>query len=307
MTKILITGGCGFIGANLIEHLSESGNYDITVLDNESLGTFSSIEDFAVRPIKGDIRDPDAVNDAMRGQDAVVHLAADTRVIESIDDPVLNFETNVNGSFNLLMSARQHDVARFVNASTGGAIIGEVEPPVHERMAPNPSSPYGASKLAVEGYCSAFFDAYGLSTASVRFSNVYGPRSIHKGSVVAAFFRRIRRGECLTIYGDGTQQRDYVYTSDLAEGIRLALESDVVGPYQLGTGIPTTLNELTDMMQSIVGAKVPVIVDHVDFRAGEVRNTYCDISKARAELGYEPSTGLVDGLTATWDWFEAID
>ena len=302
-TRILITGGCGFVGANLISHLTEVGGYDISVLDNESLGEYKTIEPFGVTFIKGDLRDKDAVATAVNNQDAVVHLAADTRVMDSIKNPEFNFEVNVVGTFNLLTAARAAGVRRIVNASTGGAILGEVPPPVNELMAPNPSSPYGASKLAVEGYCSAFGESYGLPTISLRFSNVYGPLSVHKGSVVAAFFRQILKGETLVVYGDGSQQRDYVYSQDLAAGIRLAIDSQHTGPFQLGTGVPTSVNELIDHMRAVVGDEYPVKVEYKDFRAGEILHTYCDISKARATLGFDPSTSVPDGLASTWKWF----
>lgn len=284
-------------------HLTNTGGYDITVLDNESMGSYSTIEPFGVNFINGDLRDVAALKEAVAGQDAIVHLAADTRVMDSIEDPTFNFEVNVIGTFNLLKEARAAGISRIVNASTGGAICGDVPPPVHEAMAANPASPYGASKLAVEGYCSAFGASYDLPTASLRFSNVYGPLSFHKGSVVAHFLRRIINGEELVVYGDGTQVRDYVFSEDLAEGIRLGLESTVTGPYQLGTGIGTTINELIALMRETVGPDYPFEVRHDDFRAGEVMNSWCDVSHARQALGYNPTTTLKDGLAQTWQWF----
>jgi len=303
MQRILVTGGCGFVGASLITHLEQVGGYEITVLDNESLGTFASLGDLKIVPIMGDLRDPEAVTKAVDGQDAIVHLAADTRVIDSIENPQVNFDVNVVGTFNLLTAARDAGVRRVVNASTGGAILGDVPPPVDETMPAAPVSPYGASKLAVEGYCSAFGACYGLSAVSLRFSNVYGPLSFHKGSVVALFMRQIIARDRLTVYGDGTQSRDYVYSQDLAKAIRLGLESDVQGAIQLGTGIPTSINELLDALRVTVGPDYAFDVDYVDFRTGEVMDSYCNIGKARELLGYEPTTQLADGLAKTWDWF----
>jgi UDP-glucose 4-epimerase len=190
-----------------------------------------------------------------------------------------------------------------VAASTGGAILGDVEPPVHERMAPEPTSPYGASKLMLEGYLSAFASSYGLSTCALRFSNIYGPRSFHKGSVVAHFYKRILAGEPLVVYGDGSQARDFLYVGDLVEAIRAAMESDALGAYQLGSGEPTTVNELLELMREVVGRELPV--QYEDFRPGEVRRTWCDITKARASLGFDPRTPLVEGLRVTWEWFQA--
>jgi len=151
----LITGGCGFIGTNLVARLNDSGIGPVVVFDNESLGRREALAGLQARFIHGDLRDRAAIDAALEGVEAVVHLAADTRVIDSISDPIFNFEANVRGSLNLLEAMRARGIRRLVNASTGGAIIGETEPPVHEAMVPRPMSPYGASKLAVEGYCSA--------------------------------------------------------------------------------------------------------------------------------------------------------
>jgi UDP-glucose 4-epimerase len=301
MTNVLITGGAGFIGRHLAEHLTRSAGYSVTVIDNESLGDRRHLDLGAVRFLAGDLRDPDDVKQAVAGQDAVVHLAADTRVMDSIEDPVHNFENNVVGTFNLLQAAREAGVRRIVAASTGGAILGDVEPPVHERMAPQPTSPYGASKLMLEGYLSAYASSYGLSSCALRFSNIYGPRSFHKGSVVAHFYKRVLAGEPLVVYGDGSQTRDYLYAGDLVEAIRVAIDSDARGAYQLGSGVPTTLNQLIAHMREATGKDLEVRYE--DFRAGEVRNTWCDITKARQHLGFDPTTSLGDGLRATWEWF----
>jgi nucleoside-diphosphate-sugar epimerase len=205
--RVLVTGGCGFIGANLVPRLAAAG-WQVRVLDNEIIGRRHHLDEFTGEFINGDIRDPAALDLALDGVDAVVHLAADTRVIESIADPAFNFDVNVVGSFRLIEAMRARGIGRLVNASTGGAIIGDATPPVHEGMVPNPIAPYGATKLAVEGLCSAWSGSYGFSALSLRFANVYGPRSYHKGSVVAAFFRRIAAGLPLIVHGDGEQVRD---------------------------------------------------------------------------------------------------
>ena len=196
----------------------------------------------------------------------MVHLAADTRVMDSIEDPTHNFDNNVVGTFNLLNACRELGVSRVVAASTGGAILGEVEPPVHEEMAPMPTSPYGASKLMLEGYLSAYASSYGMRSCALRFSNIYGPRSFHKGSVVAHFFKRVLAGERPTVYGDGSQTRDYLYVGDLVEAIRVAMLSDVTGPYQLGSGHGTTLNELLEAMRTVTG--LPIEVDYARLPGG---------------------------------------
>jgi UDP-glucose 4-epimerase len=301
--RVLITGGCGFIGSNLIELLRTHDNCEIRVLDNESSGSKSDVAQFDVDLICGDITDATDVAAALKGVDMVVHLAADTRVLDSIAAPEHNFRTNVAGTFNILSRMKDAGVTRIVNASTGGAILGEVEPPVHEEMAASPLAPYGASKLAAEGYCSAFSGAYGFSATSLRFSNVYGPRSYHKGSVVAHFFKQITAGKELVVYGDGTQTRDYVFVGDLCEGILLAMQSGQSGVFQLGTGIATTINELIDQFRILLGHEFQINVRYEPFRAGELRNTWCDIEKSRRAFGYDPQTRIASGLARTWSWF----
>ena len=265
MKKILITGGAGFIGRHLSDHLAARDDTTVTVIDNESLGDRRHLDQEKIRFIHGDLRSRDDLRSALEGQDAAVHLAADTRVLDSIENPQHNFDNNVIGTFNLLEVCREVGVPRVVAASTGGAILEDAEPPVHEEMAPNPTSPYGASKLMLEGYLSAYSSSFGLSSCALRFSNIYGPRSFHKGSVVAHFFKQVLAGDRLVVYGDGSQTRDYLYVGDLVEAIRIALGSEVQGPYQLGSGKPTTLNQLIDVMRTVTGRDLEV--DYVDFRA----------------------------------------
>jgi len=301
MKNVLITGGAGFVGRHLTDHLLACGGYAVTVIDNESLGHRSHLDLERVRFIPGDIREREELRHALQGQYAVVHLAADTRVMDSIQDPGHNFESNVVGSFNLLELCRELGVPRVVAASTGGAILGDVEPPVHEEMAPRPTSPYGASKLMLEGYLSAYSAAFGVSGCALRFSNIYGPRSFHKGSVVAHFYKQVLAGAPLVVYGDGTQTRDFLYVGDLVEAIRRALDSDAEGAYQLGSGRGTSVNELLDHLRVATGRDLEVRYE--PFRAGEVKDTWCRIDRARAGFGFDPSTSLAEGLRTTWEWF----
>ncbi len=300
--KLLITGGAGFVGSNLAAWLAAHGDYALTVLDDESLGKRAHI-DVPVEFIAGDLLDPETLARAIEGAAAVVHLAAHTRVVESLEDPRANFEANVVGTFRLLEAARRAGVRRVVFASTGGAILGEAPAPISESMAARPLSPYGASKLAGEGYCDAFAAAYGLSTVALRFSNLYGPRSFHKGSVIAQFFKQLLRGEELTVYGDGSQVRDFLYVGDLMRAIHRALEVEVTGPVQLGSGRPTRLDELLAAIRATVGPSHPLRVRFAPARPGEVHTTWCDIRRARESLDFSPATSLADGLAATWRWF----
>jgi UDP-glucose 4-epimerase len=300
--KILVTGGAGFIGSNLVPHLAELG-HDVLVLDDLSSGRRAPDGRPRVRFRRGDFLDRQTLNDCLDGSDAVVHLAAASGVMDSVADPAACFATNVEGTFRLLELARRCGIKQFVNASTGGAILGEATPPISEAMAAMPLSPYGASKLATEGFCSAYLGSYGLRCVSLRFSNIYGPHSAHKKSVVAAFIKRVLSGEPLVVYGDGTQQRDYLYVGDLVRGIAAAIDRDAVGTFQLGSGRPTALLALIRALESICGRKLDIRYE--PRRDAEIHSTWCDISKARTGFSYAAPTRLSDGLRQTWEWFAA--
>jgi len=299
--RVLVTGGAGFIGANLVHHLVDAGGHAVTVLDNLSAGQGAAALPPQADFVMGDFTDRATLSECLDGVDAVVHLAALSGVIDSIENPRGSFEVNVAGTFQLLELARHRGVRQVVNASTGGALLGEATPPISESMAPAPLSPYGASKLAAEGYCAAYAGAYGLSCVSLRFSNIYGPRSAHKKSVVAAFIKNAIRSRPLVVYGDGLQQRDYLFVGDLVKGIAGALGRDLVGTYQLGSGKPTSVAELIAALEAAAGKRLAL--RHEPARRGEVRATWCDISKATRELGFLAPTALAAGLETTWAWF----
>ena len=238
LRRWLVTGGCGFVGRNLIGRLVRDGGYDIVALDNQEVGSAAELDaaiagdaapeptttSSSVRVVTADILDPHAIEAVSLDRDVVVHLAANTGVVPSIDDPRADCMVNVVGTLNCLEAARHGAVTRFVFASSG-APLGEVEPPMHEEKAPRPCSPYGASKLAGEGYCSAYWHSYGLETVALRFGNVYGPHSSHKTSVIARFIQQALAGEPLVINGDGGQTRDFIYVGDLVQAIRQAANS----------------------------------------------------------------------------------
>jgi UDP-glucose 4-epimerase len=243
--KWLITGGCGFIGRNLVKNLTDEEGHFIRVMDNLSVGTrkdLSNVCDFIEADVSalnsdpdsktelivGDILDSDLAVKAAQGMDVIVHLAANTGVAPSVENPRLDCEKNVFGTLNMLEAARINQMNRFIFASSG-APAGECEPPIHEEMPPHPVSPYGASKLSGEGYCSAYFHTFGINTVCLRFGNVYGPLSGHKDSVVAKFIKHIMEGKPLEIYGDGSQTRDFIFTDDLIKAIRLAAQIDNIG------------------------------------------------------------------------------
>jgi UDP-glucose 4-epimerase len=306
MKSYLITGGCGFIGVNLIPRLIDQGAR-VRVLDNLSLGRREDVEPLGVELQVGDIRDSAAVARACEGVDTVVHLAAHTRVVESLSDPQLNFEINAIGTLNVLQACRAAGILKMIFASTGGAILGEQEPPVHENMVPRPISPYGASKLVGEAYCSAYTGAYGLKTVALRFSNVYGPYSYHKGSVVAQFFRNLLRGERIVIYGDGEQTRDFLYVADLVEAILLADKIEPAGEvFQIASGRETSVRSLVDAMKAMLADR-KFDLRFEPARPGEILRNYASIEKARRILGFDPKTQLNDGLRKTWQWFISHD
>jgi UDP-glucose 4-epimerase len=302
MKSYLVTGGCGFIGVNLVSRLAGRGAR-VRILDNLSLGRREDVAPFGIDLRVGDIRDMSALQDACQGMHVVVHLAAHTRVLESISHPELNFEINAIGTMNVLRACRDAGVKKVIFASTGGAILGEQTPPVHEGMVPRPVSPYGASKLVGEAYCSAFCGSFGLNTVALRFSNVYGPFSYHKGSVVAQFFRNLMQEEPLVIYGNGQQTRDFLYVDDLVDAVLLADESETPGEvFQIASGRETSLKDLLAAMKRVL-PRVRFDVRYEPARAGEILRNYASIEKARRLLGYNPSKALDDGLRDTWRWF----
>ncbi len=302
MKSYLVTGGCGFIGVNLIKRLRDRGDA-VRVFDNLSTGRQEDIASLGAQVIVGDVRDAKAISEVAKGADVVVHLAAHTRVIESISDPDLNFDINVLGTKNVLQACRDAGVQKLVFASTGGAILGDQKPPVHEEMAPRPLSPYGAGKLAGEAYCSAFAGSFGLNTVALRFSNVYGPFSYHKGSVIAQFFRDLLQGKQLIVYGDGLQTRDFVFVEDLVEAVLLAERIDTPGDvFQIASGRETSLNELIALIRQLLPNR-DLKIRYEPARNGEVSRNYARIEKARKALGYEPRVSLEEGLRRTWEWF----
>jgi UDP-glucose 4-epimerase len=303
---VLVTGGAGFIGATLVRRLAASG-YQVRVLDNLSTGDPAHLSGVAAELVKGDIRDAATLDDAVAGCDAVIHLAAAGSVVGSVDDPAANFEANVTGTFRVLDAARRGGVARVVQASTGGALIGDAAPPVDERSLPKPLSPYGASKLAGEGYAHAFAKTYGMGTVAVRFGNVYGPWCGRKRGVLNAFFGALHDGRPLVIYGDGTASRDYVHVSDIAAALQLALENPAIPGgtvLHAASGVETTITELARLCRLAAGRPAHP-VEYRPARPGEVGRNFARYDLARELLGYQPTVRIADGIPQLWEWFTA--
>ena len=298
--RVLVTGGAGFIGVNLAPVLSDLG-YATRCYDDFSTGWRNDAENAAYDEIvHGDVLDLPALVEATRDCSQVVHLAAQAGVPASVEDPLTDCELNVRGTLHALIAARDAGVAGFVFASSN-APLGEITPPAHEDVVPRPTSPYGASKLAGEAYCSAFAGSYDLPTTVLRFSNVYGPLSYHKGSVVASFCKRAMAGETLVVYGDGTQTRDFVFVEDLSRGIAAAVSGGgkaVVA--HLASGTETTVLDVARMVAERFDSAP---VEHRPARIGDVARSASDISTARELFGFAPRVSLEEGLDRTVAWF----
>jgi UDP-glucose 4-epimerase len=254
----------------------------------------------------GDVTDRDALVPAMEHVDVVVHLAAWGSVVESVKAPADNFHPNVEGTFNVLDAAREQGVARVIFASTGGALIGEAEPPVNEQSLPKPISPYGASKLCGEAYCHAFRKAYDLETVALRFGNVYGPCSAHKKGAVTAFIKAVAHDRPMVIYGDGLASRDFLYADDLCQGIEKAIPADVANGsvFHLASGQETRIKDLAEAV-AVAGGKPGHAIEYRAARPAEVSRNFARYDLAREYLGFEPAWSLAEGLEATWGWFRA--
>ena len=308
MSRILVTGGCGFIGANLVPML-RAKQHEVTILDNLSRGSTDYIDDFSdYRFIEADIRQEEAVFDIAREQDAIIHLAAYGSVVESVEAPEENFSVNAEGTFKVLNAARRAGVEQVVFSSTGGALIGNASPPVSENSIPRPISPYGASKLAGEGYCCAFANAYDMSITALRFANVIGPISWHKKGAVTAFFKAIMNGTPIHIYGDGTATRDFLYVDDLCRGIIAALDVRKPGfnAIHLASGREVSIKELAK-----IACKVATAENHSiqfdDKRKGEVERNFATYELAEKELGFCPTVSIEEAMERTWRWIKIFD
>lgn len=313
LRRLLVTGGAGFIGANLVRLLLERG-YRVTVLDTLTAGRREYLDGLSVELIHGDILDRTTVERAVSGKDGVVHLAAQTGVPGSLSDPRKDCEINVLGTLNILEACRaekgraaaQADGAagcgpRVIFASSN-APLGRQPPPATEDKAPLPISPYGASKLAGEAYCLAYHGSWGLGTVVLRFGNVYGPFSEHKGSVVTKFFKDISAEGRAIVDGDGHQTRDFIYVGDLCRAILLALESGVCGEvFQVATGTETTIGQLSEMVK--LTSRSDVAIAYGPPRQADIRKNYSSIKKIRRVLAWEPKVGLRRGLQMTMKWF----
>ncbi|MFX1503942.1 MAG: GDP-mannose 4,6-dehydratase [Promethearchaeota archaeon] len=311
MTRVLITGGCGFIGSNLTEFLLEKTDWDINVLDNLSTGKLediTSLKDYRERVnfFNGDITNVNDITKSIKYCQYVINLAAHTSIIESLHDPLFDQKVNILGLLKLLKLSVEFKIKKFIQASSA-AVLGAQIMPINEQNVPLPESPYGASKLAGEGYCSAFHGSYGLRCVVLRFSNVYGPKSYNKSSVIPKYIKRILNGKELEVFGDGNQTRDFIHVKDICQGIFLSCMKNTNGfnIFQLGTGIETSIKILIEELKNIVKKKHINMVDikYFDEKKGEIKYSYSDISKAKERLGFFNHYNLKSGMLETFEWF----
>ena len=300
--RTLVTGGAGFIGSNLVDALTERGD-EVTVVDDISTGKRHNLNQALTNGAQLselDIRDDEAVNGAIERArpEAIFHLAAQIDVRKSVADPANDSRINVEGTVNVLRAAQAHGVRRFVNTSTGGAIYGEGQIiPAPEDHPVAPEAPYGLSKFCAEQYCELFTRLHGLSTVSLRYGNVYGPRQdpLGEAGVIAIFCGKLLEGEKATIFGDGKQTRDYIYVDDVVDANLRAAQSNASGPINIGLGVEKSVLDLVEVLE----AHGDFHAEHAPERPGEVRRIALDPTKAKEELGWEALTGLEDGLERT--------
>ncbi|MFC7138075.1 NAD-dependent epimerase/dehydratase family protein [Halobaculum litoreum] len=290
---VLVTGGAGFIGSHIADALCPDNG--VRILDNRAggEGTYCPA---AATAVEGDIRDEDALADAMAGVDVVFHEAALVSVARSVEDPTASHSINTEGTLAVLEAARRAD-ARVVFASSA-AIYGAPESmPVAETAPKEPSSPYGLEKLSGDHYCRLYNDLYDLPTVALRYFNVYGPRQSggEYAGAISAFAEQARAGGPVTVHGDGEQTRDFVNVADVVQANLLAATTDATGEaFNVGTGTRTSINRVAELIRDEVAPDAEIT--HVDARGGDIRHSVADIDKIVDRLGYEPSVTLADGL-----------
>jgi len=293
--RVVITGGSGFVGRALVAALRARGQ-DVSVVDRTEHGD--------VPTVVGELTDPGVRDLALDGDVAgVVHLAAITSVLRSIDAPADTVRMNVEVTGNLLEECRTRGIDRFILASTN-AVVGDVGHARVDETAPlRPLTPYGATKAACEMLLSGYAGAYGMAACALRFTNIYGPGMTHKDSFVPRLMRAALTGETVSVYGDGLQRRDLVHVDDVVAAITSAWDRRYTGTAIIGAGKSVTVLELVEAVRAVTGCALPA--EHVPAKPGEMPAVIVDVSRARADLGYRPAVSLTDGLATVWKDFSA--
>jgi UDP-N-acetylglucosamine/UDP-N-acetyl-alpha-D-glucosaminouronate 4-epimerase len=306
MAQFLVTGGAGFIGSHLVDALVRRG-HPVRVVDSLVTGRRDNLAHQPdVEFHEGDLADLAVARRAVAGVDYVLHEAAIPSVPRSVADPVTSHRANVDATLNVLVAAREADVRRVVFAGSSSAYGNTPTLPKHEDMATNPLSPYALQKVIGEQYMRMFTRLYGLETVTTRYFNVFGPRqdpSSPYSGVISVFATALLEGKPPTIYGDGEQTRDFTYVADVVEGVLRAAEAPTASGevINVAAGGRISLNELFATMRAIVGVDVTPV--HGEPRAGDVRDSQAEISKARRVLGFEPQVSLEEGLRRTIEWY----
>jgi UDP-glucose 4-epimerase len=300
--KVLVTGGAGFIGSNLVRHLVERGD-DVRVLDNFSTGSRGNLEQLDVEIVEGELRSYERVHNAVRGTEIVFHLGALGSVPRSVQDPLTSNAVNVEGTLNAMLAARDEGVRRVVFSSSSSVYGSKRELPVNESLAADPISPYGVAKLAAERYCVSFSRVYeSLETVVLRYFNVFGPRQSplsQYAAMVPLFITAIAADEPVTIFGDGEQSRDFTYVANVIDATVRAAGADGANGriFNIAAGSPASVNAVADAIGRILGK--PVERCFAPPRPGEIRDSWADVTAAKETLGYEPTVDLEEGLRRT--------
>jgi UDP-glucose 4-epimerase len=302
--RALVTGGGGFIGSNLVRALLDRGD-DVRVLDNFATGNRANLEGLDIEVIEGDLRSYERVHNAVRGVEVVFHLGALGSVPRSVQDPLTSNAVNVDGTLNVLLAARDEGVRRVVYSSSSSVYGTRRELPVTEDQPPDPLSPYGVAKLAAERYCVSFSRVYeSFETVVVRYFNVFGPRqSPHSqyAAVIPLFITGIAEGRPVRIEGDGEQRRDFTYVSNVVDGTMRAADADGASGriFNVAASAPVSVNHVADTIADIIGTSVER--EFAPPRAGDIRDSWADVTAARSVLGWEPQVDLEEGLRRTID------
>lgn len=305
--KALVTGGAGFIGSNVVAALLEEG-YEVTIIDNLSTGYFKNIEQAVkenkVRFVQGDIRDMDKVLEACQGQEVVFHLAASVGRQRSLDDPALDGKINLLGTINVLEGMRICGVKRIVYSSSA-AIFGELMTDTIDESHPqNADSPYGVTKLAAEKMILAYTGLYDISSVCLRYFNIYGVNQHYDlyGNVIPIFARQIAKGEPITIYGDGSQTRDFVNVLDVARANLMAATYDTKSSiFNLGSGESITIQYLAEVMQQLADKKVGIV--YAPERSADVKHCKANTQKVERCMGFKTQVEMVQGLRNYLQWY----
>lgn len=307
MKKILVSGGAGFIGSNLVDALVKEG-YEVGIVDNLSTGSKNNLNPKA-RFFEADISSYAAIDEIFKlfQPEAVFHLAAQASVRKSVEDPSKDVKTNVIGTVNLLKACQAYSIKKFIFSSTGGALYGDDAPrPTSEEADISPISPYGLDKLFGEKYIGYFKGTSNLQTVVLRYANVYGPKQNPKGEagVIAIFADKMLRDEPITVYGDGSSSRDYIYVGDVVEANLAALRSNVSNAYNISTGEETSIRTLVDKIKKITDSNSQV--QYKEGRSGELQSSCLDNKRAKLELGWSPKVDLDEGIKKTVEYLKSI-